>query len=243
MILIKILIFFLAHILQISAFGIEDPVYNVSRVSEPIEINAVWNKNPWNEIQPLTLDKKVGKTYEFIPKVQAKIAYDEEAIYVIFNVDDRYVKCITKEYQGSVYHDSCVEFFFTPGSDISNGYFNLEINCIGTALFKYHNTRDGSLVEIPFSEFSKVALEHSVPRLVRQEIKKPLTWTIEYRLPVRVIDKYVEVASLKPGQVWKVNFYKIAARTSNPQRLSWAKLPKSVSNFHRPEYFGTLIFR
>ncbi|MEX2568919.1 MAG: carbohydrate-binding family 9-like protein, partial [Cyclobacteriaceae bacterium] len=103
----------------------ENKVYNITWVSQPINIDGFWNKEPWKNIPPLNIDKHIGNVPEHKPTVQAKVAYDNEAIYIIFRVQDKYVKCVTEQYQGSVYKDSCVEFFFTPGSDISKGYFNL----------------------------------------------------------------------------------------------------------------------
>jgi hypothetical protein len=41
----------------------------------------------------------------------------------------------TSSYQGDVWTDSCVEFFFTPGPDLDDGYFNIEANCGGTLEF------------------------------------------------------------------------------------------------------------
>ena len=53
---------------------------------------------------------------------------------MIFRVEDRYVRAVSKNYHDSVCKDSCAEFFFTPGTDISAGYFNVEINCGGVML-------------------------------------------------------------------------------------------------------------
>ena len=54
----------------------------------------------------------MGTIPEFRPAVKAKMTYDDENLYVIFRVQDRYVRCITKDFNGPVWEDSCVEFFF-----------------------------------------------------------------------------------------------------------------------------------
>ena len=102
-----------------------------------------------------------------------KIAYDDAALYLIFRVEDQYVRAVTNKYQGSVCSDSCVEFFFTPGADVSQGYFNLEMNCGGTSLFCFQRAQGTDVVEIPEDEFDKITKAHSLPHIVDPEITTP----------------------------------------------------------------------
>lgn len=216
--------------------------YTVTRLSQPVEINSIWNKEPWQDIPALTLNYFMGDKPAHRPEVQAKVAYDEAAIYVIFRVKDRYVRCVTEQYQGSVYKDSCVEFFFTPAADVSLGYFNLEMNCIGTALFKFHDTTNERLTEVAESDFDQLEVAHSVSSPVIDEIQEPKTWTVEYRIPFDILDKYVNLTQPAPGAVWKANFYKIANDSSHPHWLTWSKVDLPKPDFHRPEFFGILKF-
>ena len=226
-----------------SASNKERSVYKVTRLSEPIEIDGNWDKESWQDIPALDIEKHMGEEPDFKPEVQAKVAYDREAIYVIFQVDDRYVKCSVDEYQGPVSRDSCVEFFFTPGTDLSKGYFNLEVNCGGTALFAYQKERGVGRVHIPRSDFNKIDLAHSMPRIVVPEREEPVTWTIEYRIPFDILPKYTEVKRPAPGFEWRANLYKIASRTSHPHYLTWSYVDHPEPQFHLPQYFGTLVFQ
>src|SRR3954470_3705377 len=73
------------------------------------------------------------------PRVQVKAAYDDEFLFLIWNVEDRFVLARRTEHQQAVCRDSCVEFFFTPGGDPKEkGYFNLETSCAGVKLFGAH---------------------------------------------------------------------------------------------------------
>ena len=72
----------------------------------------------------------MGEKPAHIPKTQAKLMYDSDALYIIFRVEDKYI-CAVARHQGNVCRDSCVEFFFTPSEDIETRYFNLETNCGG----------------------------------------------------------------------------------------------------------------
>ncbi|MEX1063207.1 MAG: carbohydrate-binding family 9-like protein [Balneolaceae bacterium] len=222
--------------------GDEQSVYTVTRLDQPVDINAEWDKEPWNSIPSLHLGNHMGEEPEPRPDVHVKVAYDDEAVYVIFHVQDQYVRCVVDEYQGPVSRDSCVEFFFTPGTDISEGYFNLETNCGGTALFAFQEERGVGRINIPESEFENVDLAHSMPSIVDPEITDPVTWTIEYRLPVDILNQYTDVAKPASGVEWKANFYKIASQTSHPHYLTWSHVDNPEPQFHLPEYFGTIVF-
>ena len=110
----------------------QSQIYKVHKLTEPMDIDANWDKPQLQKPQPLDIKLFMGDKPEHLPKTKAKLLYDDHNIYVIFRVNDRYVRALATEYHGSVWQDSCVEFFFTPGLDISDGYFNIETNCIGT---------------------------------------------------------------------------------------------------------------
>jgi hypothetical protein len=221
-------------------------VYKVTKVSRPININAVWNKYPWKNIPVLNVNNPVGaKTGYKLPKVQAKVAYGKKRIYVIFRVKYRYIRCLKNKYQSSVYNDSCVEFYFTPGPNISKGYFNLEMNCIGSALFKFHNIIQKKVTEVSKIDFSKIKVAHSIHSVDTGSNDKSSTsfvWLIEYSIPFSILTNYTSITYPKQGVKWKANFYKIANKSSHPHWLSWSKMDISSHDFHRPIFFGTLIF-
>ena len=117
--------------------------YLVKRIHRTVEINSVWDKNPWKQIEPIQLNFFMGEKPNHFPVTQAKLAYDEAALYIIFRVQDRYVRAVAKKHQDQVCNDSCVEFFFTPENSIKKGYFNLEMNCGGFMLFRFQ-TKPGT---------------------------------------------------------------------------------------------------
>jgi hypothetical protein len=116
------------------------------------------------------------------------------------------------------------------------------MNCIGTALFHFHDAAKDSVIRIPASDFAEVKVAHSIPSVVDPEIKTPLTWTVEYRIPFSILDKYFDVTHPTPGAQWKANFYKIADDTSHPHWLTWSIVDLPEPDFHQPKFFGTLEF-
>jgi hypothetical protein len=218
-------------------------VYRVERLKAPLTINAKWDKPAWQKIAPIELTRFMGKRPSHFPHTQARLAYDQQALYVIFRVEDQYVRAATREHQGSVCQDSCVEFFFTPGPDSSAGYFNLEMNCGGTMLFNFQLIPWKNAVAIKPSDLERIEVAHTMPRIVDSEIAEQTTWTVEYRVPFDLLTAYCPTAQKpSPGVTWRANLYKCADATSHPHWLTWAPVDNPTPNFHMPKFFGRLSF-
>ena len=217
--------------------------YNAVRLHSPPALDADWDKEPWAAISPLLIARHMGPEPSHMPKTQAKLAYDDGSIYVIFRVEDRYVRAVAENHQDAVYADSCVEFFSSPGPDIGRGYFNLEMNCGGTMLFGYHPAEgQGEPRRLSIEECGSIPVAHSMPRIVDPEIQEPTTWTVEYRIPLDLLGNYCEVDAPAPGVEWRANLYKCADESSHPHWLTWSPVDFPTPSFHRPESFGTLRF-
>jgi hypothetical protein len=223
----------------------EDKKYKVSKLKGALTINADWNKAQWKNIETIKIETYMGTIPPFKPTVEAKMMYDNDNVYVIFRVKDRFVKSVVQEYNGNVSGDSCVEFFFAPDSSLPLSYFNLEINAGGTPLIFYikHPYPATPYVKLEASEIKEIEIAHSLPSKVDPEITEPVTWTIEYRIPLSMLSKFSNVSRPAPGVIWKANFYKTGSRTSNPNYITWNFVDNPRPNFHLPQFFGTLIFQ
>jgi hypothetical protein len=212
-------------------------VYSVSRLQQSMTIDGNWDKPQWRDIQALTIDNFIREKPRFRPVAQAKMTYDDENVYVIFRVQDRYVRTITTAIGGPVWKDSAVEFFFAPDANLPQTYFNLEVNCGGTPLLGYRPSRPA------VEDIERIEIAHSLPRVVDPEITEPVTWTVEYRIPFVMLEKYSRVTRPKQGVEWRANFYKIAENNSNPHYAAWSVIDHPKPNFHLPQFFGTLKFQ
>ncbi len=179
------------------------------------------------------------------PETKVRTLYDEEALYVIFRVRDRFVRCTRTRYQEAVHKDGCVEFFVEPRPD--KGYLNFEVNCGGALVLKHivdpERTADGfaAYEDVPWEQASQVHIYHSLPAVVEPEITGPIDWTVEYAIPRALLETYAGPLGPFAGSEWRGNFYKCAEDTSHPHWASWAPIGE-ILDFHQPGRFGTLRF-
>ena len=219
-----------------------DYLYKVKYASQQPKIDALWDKKFWKKTEVITLKNHMGEMPSHFPETQVKVKYDKDNIYVIFKVRDRYVRAVEKKINGRICEDSCAEFFFIPGPDVSRGYFNLEINCEGLYLFEYHKNGGKENGFVDLKDSGKIEISHSLTKDVENEISDPLTWSIEYRIPVSILSKYIPVEQPRSGVRWRANFYKCGDKTSHPHWLTWAPVDYPKPRFHLPEFFGWLEF-
>jgi hypothetical protein len=185
----------------------------------------------------------MGKIPVFQPKTEVKLLYSPENLFVIFRVCERYVRCVNTQTNGKVYEDSCVEFFFAPDAKFPERYFNLEINCGGTALMQFHTVARKDFQMVSPENIGKIEIAHSMPKITEPEISESVTWTIACRIPFEMLSVYCEITKPKPGVQWKANFYKTASNNSNPHYLTWKKIENEKPDFHLPNFFATLYFQ
>src|SRR4051812_15619520 len=88
-----------------SAPPVKQNTHRVKRVQGTLTIDADWNKAAWKDAQPLTLEYYMGQEPAHQPKVQAKVAYDDQALYVIWKVEDNYVLGKRTKHQQDVWRD------------------------------------------------------------------------------------------------------------------------------------------
>jgi hypothetical protein len=216
--------------------------YEVLRAVKQPKSDGNWSGEIWGKVKPLDIKNPMGPKPKFMPKAQAKVLYDDRFVYVIFRVEDKYVMATAQRHQEPVFIDSCVEFFFTPGEDISQGYINIEINCGGTVVSRHQTAPKTNPQPLTEDEIAMLRIFHSETKIVEPEKQQPTTWLIEYRAPYQILEKRCAVIRPASGVTWRANFYKCGDKTSNPHWLTWSVVDYPEPRFHMPEFFGTLEF-
>lgn len=220
------------------------PFYRIQRAQARPNLAGHCHGETWQNAELLCVDYFRPESSSHRPVTGCKLLYDDENIYGLFRVEDRYVRSVATTFQSDVYRDSCVEFFVEPAA--GKGYFNFEFGCGGALLasFVTDPARKNGRVKscIPLSPEDDAAIERvsSLPVFIDPEIIAPTVWSLAFVLPFSIVKKYAPGATSAPGSVWRGNFYKCADATSHPHWASWS--PLTQRNFHLPECFGNLSF-
>ena len=167
--------------------------------------------------------------YPYKPSVRFYIGYTEEALLVRYEVEEAHTKAICTTANGPVWEDSCVELFIA--NPKGEGYFNFEINCVGTLLAAFRQSRTDAE---HFSEekLSKIRRFGSIPHDVIDSRGEGQRWWMVVIVPFSVLGLERAPESLR------LNLYKCGDKCDDMHFLSWNPIKLEQPNFHCPEFFG-----
>ena len=176
------------------------------------------------------------REFPYHPITTFNIGYSPTAIYIKYDVHGSMLRAIYTNDQEPVYEDSCVEFFCQrPGSD---RYLSLGFNCIGTCLATRRKGREEDVQRLSASELQSIGRYSSLGRRAFMEMEGMFAWDLVVKVPFALLG-YAggEVPERLLG-----NFYKCADGTESRHFLTWAPVKTEMPDFHRPEFFGELVF-
>jgi len=221
----------------------EGSIYTVRRAPADFVPQADWDSEEWRGVPEARITCFPWDENGHRPDVAARLQYTPDYVYVIFRVQDRYVRSVETRTNGRVCADACVEFFFSPAPGRCPDYFNIETNCGGVALFAVQEARGVNPRSIAPEDVAQLQVAHSMPAVVDPEVEGPLTWVNAWRIQLELLERYSSVDRPAPGVQWRANFYKCAETNSHPHYGMWSPVDWPRPDFHRPEFFGAVVFQ
>lgn len=192
-------------------------------------ITKVTGTPDFNRIPSLPIDTLLW--CDEVPIVaQAKLCYDENAIYVQLSAKEPNIRAEEKGPLGAPCEDSCLEFFFRPMADDIR-YLSIECNPNGCLYLGFCNT------------------DRRIIRLLPDEVKsiEPVIemtedgWQVTYAVPASYVQLFFPAFQLEAGKVIYANCFKCGDLTVQEHYLSWNPIEVVDPNFHLPEFFGKMI--
>ena len=173
--------------------------------------------------------------YAYKPTTEFRITHGDDRLYVSLRSYEENPVALIHQMNGPVCNDSCIEFFFSPSSDNSNGYFNFEVNSNPTFLLEYGpcTADDSHPVEWDISELN-------VRSTAESDACGPF-WQVDFEMPYAMIRKYAPDCKLSSGAVIRGNVYKCGCTDQEPHYGCWNPVLTPGPNFHKPEFFGEFI--
>ena len=190
------------------------------------------------ETASVPIDKLNWNAFTYQPEVSFRIGHSEEMLYLKFYVSEAHILAQHSQPNTATHRDSCVEFFIDP--DQSGGYYNFEFNCIGTTHLAYGPNRQKRSFVDPDQILDQVFTASTLGTTPFEEKSGAFQWEMVVALPASLFVHHPDL-NFKALQS-KANFYKCGDDTSLPHYLSWNEINSPKPDFHRPEFFGSLLF-
>ena len=202
---------------------------NISYTQAIGEIAALLDK-----LEKHSLEFVPWPDYPYKPRVQFSIAHSTDCIFLKYFVDEKFIRAAAGHINGPVWEDACVEFFV---SFDEKGYYNLEFNCIGTAVAGFGKEKKGR---------NRVRLSEEIIRkikygsLISNREDGTIHWELTVAIPLEVFVHH-DLSPLK-GREARANFYKCGDALPDPHFIAWSNIEAPKPNFHLPQFFGTIVF-
>ena len=177
------------------------------------------------------------ESYPYKPKVEFAAAHTGDALLLHYRVEEQSVRAVAQKDHEHIWEDACAEFFIMPAAD--GTYYNFECNCTGKLLVaagKDRNERTPAPAEV-MQSIDRWASLGTKPFDTREE---PTKWELALRIPVTAF--FQHDFSRFDGLKATGNAYKCGDNLPVPHFISWNPIKTKSPDFHRPDFFGQMIF-
>ena len=173
---------------------------------------------------------------EFSAQCEAgvELSHSSDMLHIHYMVDEAAVVARCTADGQHVWEDSCVEFFFDPEG--KGEYYNLECSCTG---WIYLCKGTGRCGRIPLDDTALKSIKRrcTLPQEAFGLLGERTQWELWLDVPASVFG----LESFE-GLRARGNFYKCADASPFRHYLSYAPIATPKPDFHRPEFFETILF-
>ena len=174
--------------------------------------------------------------YPDCPQVTFRLGHTGTAVAMKFDVREAGVRALETRTHGAVYQDSCVELFIAFGDA---GYYNLELNCIGTPHLAYGMGRIGRRF-VPLPLMGQMTTCSSLGCAPFGERTGGVAWSLTARVPLACFA--FDALDTLDGRAARANVYKCGDGLAAKHYVTWQPIQTPTPDYHRPEFFGDVRF-
>jgi hypothetical protein len=214
------------------------------------KMDEAWSAAAWTDhFVDIEGDRKPAPRH----KTRVKMLWDDDAIYILAELEDPHVWGTLREHDSVIFHDNDFEVFLDPNGD-NHVYGELEVNALNTTwdLLLTKPYKDGGRA-IDSWEIKGLQTGVHVNGTVNDPSDTDRGWTLEIRWPFANIS---ELAKLqippRDGDQWRINFSRVQwqhevvagkyRKVKGTKEDNWVWSPQGVIDMHRPEKWGYLQF-
>jgi hypothetical protein len=217
------------------------PTFTAAHTTGPITIDGRVTETDWTQHTATSsfVDTLGGGAGPF--PAAARVLWDEQNLYVAFEVVDDYLHNTIAERDGHLWEQDAVEIMVDPDGD-GQHYFELQVSPTGNI---FETAYDSRRVPQPIGHAdwdSHMVAHANVDGAVNDEAADH-GYTVELSIPWSAFSYGDMPAAIAPpaGASWRFNFYVMDARPGGSQRAEgWS--PTLEGDFHVPARFGRVTF-
>lgn len=172
------------------------------------------------------------EAFPYKPDAAVSALHNGQCIFLKFHITEEALRAAAGNINGNVWEDSCVEFFIAFDDA---GYYNIEMNCIGTMLVGFGKDKDDRVL-LPAEKIKRIRYAISIENYTGGLIH----WQLAAAIPVELFSLH-NITSLS-GKKCRGNFYKCGDNLPRPHFLAWNNIESEQPNFHLSPFFGDLLF-
>ena len=211
------------------------PEYTVRRAAKAPVIDGELDDAVWKAAAPVVLRGSFDGREPSL-RTEARLAYDDQHLYVAFDVEDPDVWGTLRDRDAPIYEQEVVEIFLDANAD-GRTYNEMQVSPHNVHFDAYFPARRQGM-DLSWDSGMQTAVK------VRGTLDNPEDrdegWRVEMRIPLA---RLAEVPSLPPkkGDRWRFNLYRLEhVRRQQVEGQSFS--PLFVGDFHALPRFGWLVF-
>ncbi|WP_375766386.1 carbohydrate-binding family 9-like protein [Archangium gephyra] len=211
------------------------PEYTVRRASKAPVIDGELDDAVWKDAAPVVLRGSFDGREPSL-RTEARLAYDDQYLYVAFDVEDPDVWGTLREQDTPIYEQEVVEIFLDANAD-GRTYNEMQVSPHNVNFDAYFPARRQGM-DLSWDSGMKTAVK------VRGTLDNPEDrdegWRVEMRIPFA---RLAEVPNVPPkkGERWRFNLYRLE-HVGRQQVEGQSFSPLFVGDFHALPRFGWLVF-
>jgi hypothetical protein len=211
------------------------PEYTVRRAAKAPVIDGELDDMVWKDAAPVVLRGSFDGRQPSL-RTEARLAYDDQGLYVAFDVEDPDVWGTLRERDAPIYEQEVVEIFLDANAD-GRTYNEMQVSPHNVNFDAYFPARRQGM-DLSWDSGMKTAVK------VRGTLDNPGDrdegWRVEMRIP---FERLAEVPNRPPkkGERWRFNLYRLE-HVGRQQVEGQSFSPLFVGDFHALPRFGWLVF-
>lgn len=225
----------------------QQPVYKVSRATEPITVDGKMDEECWKNAEVRSFDYFYrGDKPAEKQNSKFRMLWDDENLYLFYECEDTSLTARETNFDGRPYLDDCAEFFCVPVPDSVNMHFGFEVNITKAAydyvaLWRYYNNRT-----IYIKSYNPVyKVEVTYEGTINNDKDKDKLWRMEFAIPFNAFSDFNLMSRPKAGVRWAFQAVRQDRNFVDDRFRSTSTLFPIYDirkDVHQPSRFGLLEF-